>query len=122
MSFLDTLYNRSMLNGCQLDDACDDEWKKEFPSIHEFLTITLFNGKERQPGKLQITSELGKFKVSLIDNALKAMLSVEATTIVMGLTALEHMAGQSNSQWHRWGKPAGTRKRLTTDSGTRNGD
>lgn len=122
MSFLDTLYNRSMLNGCQLPDPCDEEWRKSFPSIHEFVTVSLFNGKERQPGKLQITSDLGKFKISIIDNACKAMLSVESDTIVLGLTALEHKASQIDAEWHRWGKPGGTRKRARTDTGTQNGD
>ena len=122
MSFLDTLHNRSMLNGSHQPDPVDEEWKETFPSIHEFVTVSVFNGKNRQPGKLQITAAAGKFKISVIDNALKAMLSVESDSIVLGLTALEHKASQVDADWHSWGKPAGTGKRVSIEAGTRNGD
>ena len=121
MSFLETLYSRSLENGNKQDDASDDEWKKVFPSIHEFLTVTEYDGKPRQPGKLQISTERGLFKISIIDNALKAMMSVESISIVLGLTALEHKAGKPDAEWHRWGKVRGARAGKDAHSGTRVG-
>ena len=121
MSFLDELYRRSLDNGNEHVAAMDAEWKEAFPSIHEFLAVTEYDGKPRQPGKLQITSERGLFKVSIIDNGMKAMMSVESISIVLGLTALEHKAGKPDAEWHRWGKVRGARSGKDAGPGTRVG-
>ncbi len=117
MSFLESLYNRSVENGNGDESADDAEWKKEFPSIHEFITSTSFKGKVRQPGKLQITSDATTFRVSIIDNTQKAMLSAIGKTVMLALIALEHKSSMPQSEWHRWGKAPSTSKRSVSGSG-----
>ena len=109
MSILDILHSHVSANGDRCVDAVDEGWKKSLPSIHEFLTVTFFNGKDRTPGKLQITTELGMWRLSIIDNAMKAMLSVEAKDLKSGLAALEIKASSQNAEWHRWGKAKAAR-------------
>lgn len=111
MSLMESLYNRSFENGNTPDDAVDHEWLLEYPNLHEFLTCTRYNAKDRVPGKVQITSELGLFRVSIIDNAKKAMMSAEADTIGNAVAALEVKAGNPDAEWHRWGKARGARRR-----------
>lgn len=111
MSILDILHSHVSANGNLVVDAVDLEWEKDLPSIHEFLTVTFFNGKDRTPGKLQITTELGMWKLSIIDNAMKAMLSVESKTLRDGLVALEEKASSQNAEWHRWGKAKATSRK-----------
>lgn len=111
MSLLDNLYDQAAGNGTGSQDALCVRWKEEFPTIHEFITATQFKGKDRQPGKLQLTSDLGVFRASLIENQLKAMLTITSPDLDVAIRELNQKAIDPDVEWHRWGKTRGTKKR-----------
>jgi len=79
--------------------ARDDELRRRCPTLHDFLTLTGWSGKQRKSGSLSLFCEDGKWKscVNDRDGGFYAFLSADSFWGL--LDALEHGLKSGSLEW-----------------------
>jgi len=121
MGILQKLYQRTVEAATEQPEAVDPEFQAEYPSIWEFISVVELDHVARQPGKLQITTEDGKIKVTLVDQQLKALVSHTGDSFSTTMAAFEHQLSNGNVEWYFWDKKRPTRGGRVKARSDRNG-
>jgi hypothetical protein len=98
-------------NGNGAVRACDPEWLREFPAIHEWLTDNVdADGRPRRTASLTLFVDGGEFKCFINDRCSGASLCCTGTTIAGLFTALEAVLEEENPPWRWPERPAGKKQ------------
>lgn len=80
--------------------ASDPKWAKDFPAIHEYLTVAPGDsGNAAKTATLTIFSEAGMFKICLNDRAEGYSAFASGETVTEALEALEGQLSSGNTDW-----------------------
>lgn len=75
--------------------ANDDEWRRTYPTLHDWLTLTGVSGKDREVGTFTFFAQDGMFKMALNDkeSGLVCFLSSKTVSGVLGVAEAGLKAG-----------------------------
>lgn len=80
---------------------------KRCPAVHEFLTLTVIDGKPRETSSVSIFAEGGRWKASLADKDAECSVYVTADTPDGLWDALEAALTGSDTDWRAWRQGGG---------------
>jgi len=90
--------------------AADPAWKKEYPTLHAFMTALEEDGKERSPSSLVIFTEEGLWKACLSEKDANLQLWRTGETVAKLLGAIEKALAGGNADWRKRYAPEGKGK------------
>lgn len=79
--------------------ASDPDFRKDFPTLHAFLTLQGYGGKQRKAGSLSLFCQDGKFKACVSDNDAGNRAFVSGDTFQSLLGAIERGLSGGGLDW-----------------------
>lgn len=81
--------------------ARDDDLRRQYPTLHEFLTLQGWGGKARKTGSISVFAEDGKFKSCINDRDGGHYAFVSSDSVQGLLEALEHGLKAGKLDWRK---------------------
>jgi hypothetical protein len=99
--FDEVLRARLAENGLALPD--DEQARKDYPTLWEFLTRTEVEGQRlKEPAKVTVAVGLGCWTVGLSDGSLGMGLTATSRTLLDAFEALEQALRDPKAAWSVW--------------------
>ena len=102
MDLFDSLYNTGIDNPTTPNVLLDPAFRDHYPQLHNFIVQVSHNGREREHGRVTLSAEDGRFKITLSDQTGRCSFSLPTPSIEEGLQVMENQCDQGGIRWYRW--------------------
>ncbi len=116
MDLFDSLYNGAIEEPSDVNVLVDTTFRKHFKQLHDFVVKLSHNKLRREHGRITISSENGKFKVTITDPTASKSFSMLCESVEAGLRSMENCADNSAIHWYYWGAKKAPAKNADTNS------
>lgn len=79
--------------------ARDDDFRKKYPVLHEFLVLCGYGGKARKTGSLSLWAEEGKFKACVSDKEGGRIAFISSDSVAGLLEAVDRGLKSGHLDW-----------------------